>query len=566
MRTRIIAMSMLLAAVIVAGCEPLPGFGGGKVRFTASSTAVMTKTAYATGEGAISGGYQRINWTEGDMLMVYSPELLTPVSETQAQQGVTGKHYAKYLINAESVTPNGRYSNAQITNVDGNGLVWGDKDNATFYAIYPQDMCHQETSGGTTTAIMYQYDMSFLSSQSLTWAEGSREGLPAMNKAYMVATEKEVPNTEDGVALHFYPAFTAFEVHLSCADDVSDQLTLRSATLTSGATGEAGYMAGGCVYDIENLTNGIGTLVTERYTNPTNYVTVDLNDMVISKTSSEVVFTFFAMPKDLSQLTLKLTFSRNGSTATEDHYLKLKKSSLVTTDNPEGWITFNACHKARFIGLAYNEAKKWHLTIQTDVNDWELIEKETSFTEQVGVKLPNPDFGEGLPVSGAIEDTWGPGNPDHPNKNHYKPNDVPATDPSYYEKYYQVRTLNMDVANAHFVLRFKPTAPIGGYWRLDREGVGEGSLDHFDARVYLGEGEYGESNDLSGQIMGTWVEIHIFPKNFNPEAGQSYAMILKSFFSTERTFDTYYSADSEFQDVHGDGRYSYWLFTLSSSN
>ena len=89
-------------------------------------------------------------------------------------------------------------------------------------------------------------------------------------------------------------------------------------------------------------------------------------------------------------------------------------------------------------------------------------------------------------------------------------------------------------------------------------------MQHFDVKHYLGEGIY--NDELIGQVMGTEVEIHIFPKDFDPSAGESYAIILKSFFSAQRTFDEAFSADSEFQDVHGDGRYSYWRFTLPSSN
>ena len=148
--------------------------------------------------------------------------------------------------------------------------------------------------------------------------------------------------------------------------------------------------------------------------------------------------------------------------------------------------------------------------------------------------------------------------------NHEMGNEEAAGTDAYYARYYQIRTLDMSVENPHFVIKFTPFAPIGGYWLLEPQGIGEGSLQHFDVKHYLGEGIY--NDELIGQVMGTEVEIHIFPKDFDPSAGESYAIILKSFFSAQRTFDEAFSADSEFQDVHGDGRYSYWRFTLPSSN
>ena len=70
---------------------------------------------------------------------------------------------------------------------------------------------------------------------------------------------------------------------------------------------------------------------------------------------------------------------------------------------------------------------------------------------------------------------------------------------------------------------------------------------------------------LQSRINELMDENRLLKQRMN-EAGVSYAMILKSFVSSQKTFDTPYSADSEFQDVHGDGRYSYWRFTLPSSN
>ncbi len=97
------------------------------------------------------------------------------------------------------------------------------------------------------------------------------------------------------------------------------------------------------------------------------------------------------------------------------------------------------------------------------------------------------------------------------------------------------------------------------------------SPDKFEILVFeegdtQGQGTY--SSDLTGQIMGNWVTLHIKPKNYDPQEDDGvYVMLLHCDFGTTRNFveGTYLSADSEFQDVHGDGRYSYWRFTLDKS-
>ena len=114
----------------------------------------------------------------------------------------------------------------------------------------------------------------------------------------------------------------------------------------------------------------------------------------------------------------------------------------------------------------------------------------------------------------------------------------------------------------HFVVKFKPFAPYGGYWQLIPEYIGEGSSDKFDIRIWDGY-SYAYTTAPRGQIMNTEVEIHIYPKNYSADDENVYAMIFKSYFSSSISFDPSISADSEFQEVHSDGRYSYGRFTLT---
>ena len=349
-------------------------------------------------------------------------------------------------------------------------------------------------------------DLSIATSQT---PEDGLKNAPMVAAVNSVQPESEVP-------LEFYPAFTAFEITLA-SEDVD--IALKSVALTSTSTAlSGGYTAtiapgGETTYDCTSTTKRV------EYTFPSG--------TSISKTHSET-FTILALPQVLKDLTLEFNVEIGGVAVT-------RKLALKQNNN---FISFNACSKHRIYGLAMPGGDLWQLTIRTDVNEWVVKEATTTFKEQIGIR--------GISISGGTE-----------TGNHYE-------EYNGYDKYYQIRTLDMSAAQPHFVLKFTPFAPLGGYWTLVPEAVGEGGLEHFDVKVYLGEGEY--SDELIGQIMGNEVEIHIFPKDFDPEVGVSYAMILKSFVSAQKTFDTPYSSDSEFQDVHGDGRYSYWRFTLPSSN
>ena len=413
-------------------------------------------------------------------------------------------NYSDYKVSSFNVkSGDNTRSQATVENAAEHGLNWdGVTGNCGFWAVYPASMA----GTGTTNRV----DLSIPGTQT-----------PSDNvlaSAPMVAAVNGV-EPESSVTLEFYPAFTAFEVTLKSKDQ---EITLKKVTLISTSTALSGsYSAtiapnGGTVYNCPALSSTNGKV---EYTFGSNTkITTD----------QSATFTILALPQQLKDMTIDFEVEIGGLTA---------HRKLALSDSNGNTIEFNACSKHRIYGLAM-PGDVWQLTIQSDVNEWVVKDATTSFKEQIGIR--------DISIEGETE-----------TENHYEAYNG-------YDKYYQIRTLDMSVANPHFVLKFTPFAPLGGYWTLIPEAVGEGSLEHFDVKVYVGEGEY--STDLIGQIIGNEVEVHIFPKNFDPEAGVSYAMILKSFVSSQKTFDTPYSADSEFQDVHGDGRYSYWRFTLPSSN
>ena len=591
-RTTTIMMLLAGVMVVLAGCqEPLDTTKGSgmKIRISSMSSDLSTKTAYS---GAIANGRERIDWKAGDKVRIFSEDIsqvanavsVKPNGGYNYAEG-EAKYYHDYTIASNGTARDGYKSDSSLKDEgEGKGLVWVNEPTATatVYGIYPTGESIRTTSDDRLRG----FSGLTITAPALTWstrsttatvggssvARTAKIGTPTdtyMQSAYMVAAPTKFVNQKDEdtgisfptVNLEFYPIFNAFEFELYGEKD--NPITVNSLTLSSTTSNLTGDYA----FDYRNRND----VQTTYWNNGPLVGGVDLNsgdaagrskEVTVSFPSGTVIsandtvrFTILTLPpadgSPLTNLTLTVNYGNSGNPKTKS----LKLNNQVSTSNPQGTpISFPAFHKARIKGLAM-EGDVWQLNIRTDVNDWTLVSKETSFINQVGFRsYQTTDGARNVLISGMTE-----------TGNHEMPNDVPVTDPSYYARYYQIRTLDMSVENPHFVVKFMPSSPIGGYWMLAPEGIGEGSLQYFDIKYHLGEGVY--SDELMGQIMGTEVEIHIFPsENFDPNAGVSYAMIMKCYFSAQRSFDDPYNADSEFQDIHGDGRYSYWRFTLPSNN
>ena len=581
-RTTTIMMLLAGVMVVLAGCqEPLDTTKGSgmKIKISSMSSDLSTKTAYS---GAITNGRERIDWKEGDKVRIFSEDIsqvanavsVKPNGGYNYAEG-EAKYYHDYTIASNGTARDGYKSDSSLQDEgEGKGLVWVDEPTATatVYGIYPTG-----ESIRTSDDRLRGFSGLTITAPALTWstrsttatvggssvARTAKIGTPTdsyMQSAYMVAAPTKFVNQKDEdtgisfptVNLEFYPIFNAFEFELYGEKD--NPITVNSLTLSSTTSNLTGDYA----FDYRNrndvqttywnngpLVGGVD-LNSGDAAGRSKEVTVSFPNGTVISANDTVRFTILTLPpadgSPLTNLTLTVNYGNSGNTKTKS----LKLNNQVSTSNPQGTpISFPAFHKARIKGLAM-EGDEWVLNIMTDVNDWTLIKETTTFTEQIGIR--------DVSVSGMTE-----------TGNHEMGNEEAAGTDAYYARYYQIRTLDMSGENPHFVVKFTPFAPIGGYWTLIPEGIGEGSLQYFDIKYHLGEGVY--SDELLGQIMGTEVEIHIFPSaDFNPHAGESYAMILKCYFSSQISFDDPYSADSEFQDVHGDGRYSYWRFTLPSNN
>ena len=126
----------------------------------------------------------------------------------------------------------------------------------------------------------------------------------------------------------------------------------------------------------------------------------------------------------------------------------------------------------------------------------------------------------------------------------------------------------MAPTDPHFEVTFTPMAPFGGYWNLstaDAPSFGntsQGGAEGF--QIFLDDGETLTDNWSSGQIMNQEVTLIIKP-SAQRDPHKEYCMLIRASFSPNKNGEPAYSADSELQDVHGDGRYSYWKFVIPAT-
>ena len=234
----LLAAGLFATCVAVAACSKVFPLIHGEFRFTASVSKVNTKTSYS-GEGASQGGVltnERIDWTFGDFIRIYSPEAAIPEDENV--------HFADYRVIEHPSFPGGidsanpLVSYARIESASGQGLFNTSEQTYQFYAVYPSPA----TSGMPAGAAFQDGDLTGVIPSAQTISRRNSDSyvyLPDMRLAYMTATQS-MTLTEDGfdVPLSFYPKFSSFEFTVSSGE--YNSVTLRSMSLTS----TTGYLTG----------------------------------------------------------------------------------------------------------------------------------------------------------------------------------------------------------------------------------------------------------------------------------------------------------------------------------
>lgn len=520
MKTSSFARIVLFTAALLtvtSSCQK-PSRKGKAINFTVSIVNDLgTKTAY--GNLNTGGNHQAIEWTSGDQITLYSDN--TAVAATE-----NGGNSATYTIVEDGSDP----SLANLAKTA--GLRWNEVDGVTFHGVYP---------AGTTSSGLGLYTM------NIPWNQSHSLGATTTASGGMVA-KQYVDGGSSEVHLDFYPAFTAFEIHLK--NQESTELTLTSFAIKTDASNSY-YLTG--EYSVDWTSSSMSFTPTANvyklaeYTFPSGTTITD---------TKEVVFNLFLLPVSLSELYLEINYQNElGQARTRKLQLKLNDS----------YISFPACKKHIINGLALDSGEFWKMEVNGSTLEWNEISQ--TINEEVSISTK-------VAISGAIESTaqWKGESSTHTKGNHYADSYwVDQDNPGYgtgaapnYDKNYQIRTLNKDLpaSQRFFTLTFTPAAPTGGYWQLiplyKEDDVQ--SPNHFRFERDLPGG--GTTDELKGQILNQPETIRIYPVNWDPSDVNTYNVWFTCRFSTTPTFSHSINADSEFQDVHGDGRFSYWVFRL----
>lgn len=362
---------LLLAAagtLSLAGCQKtgILGKTGEAVRFSASAGPAATKTVYsgknASGTAVQSGQVERIDWLVDDQIRIWS--------NNATDRYNTDQHYSDYRI--WKITTNGVRSEASIVNAgtyadqtysengnvdpgipepqktdNVNGLVWKDAAPYAFYGIYPAP----KTVDGSD-ATLSENGITF---KDLKINANQDSGDPDVNikkYGFMTAAKSGVQEGAT-VSLDFAPAFTAFEIQLKAKEEAGN-ITVMGFELISEAEALAGTFS--MTYKGAKWAPECPEATAD---NKTISVSFGENGTDINATTG-LNFTVFALPQDLTKLTLRFAIKDDSAAGGVDYRrlpLKYAKNATDGSYKIGDFVTFGQCKKHRLIGLALDKYK-----------------------------------------------------------------------------------------------------------------------------------------------------------------------------------------------------------------
>ena len=338
LKNTLLTVSLISVLVVcVPGCikenaDNQAGVVGTDIVFGAASgyqNGEETRTIYSGSLSESSPSYERIDWVNSDQMTVF-----------YNQQNGAGT----YVVTGVSGTTD-QVSHASVEPVSGK-LVWGSGTTHQFYAMYPANGANNTlTSDGLVTGTIP-------GQQTITYNSEKHKYLPAMEYGYMVAYADNSNNgtiSNGRVTLPFTPAMTAFEFKLRLTQDAgSNPPKLTKFELISASDPLVGTFA-------FNISGGNSDGATWTKTVGQGGTTLDNTGRIIeatfpspgeeipaNDTNDYLDFTVFALPVQISGLTVRLTYAdgkkrtlplkENGSFKT---FLPCKKY-IITNENVPG--------------------------------------------------------------------------------------------------------------------------------------------------------------------------------------------------------------------------------------
>jgi len=323
---------------ILTGCDlnelSQNAMKGKAITFSANTSynnGVFTRTEYDGNLYGTGNNIERINWLNTDKIRIYSDVATVPAS---------GANYSDYAItpsgNAEEV------SSATASPVGGSGLVWGEGTH-NFFGIYPSPSVNSFVSFTSPNV----FGLKIPASQTYTLTSDGVTLKPDMDYAYMFATAQT--DAEASVSLQFKPLFTAFEFTVDSGDEAS--MTLSSFELISNDDNT--FLAGSFTAAVasNSYTVDVDALSASRT------LSIDFGTEGITVTKgSPITFTLFALPQDLTGLSMK--FNLLNGTSREVHLKKKPQGS-----EEYSYVTFTGGVKYRITNINLPVGEEWTYTL-----------------------------------------------------------------------------------------------------------------------------------------------------------------------------------------------------------
>ena len=519
---------LLSAGILLSltGCQKGTGIdnAGKKAQFSAS-TGYETRTAYS-GDRFKKGdkNYERIDWTAGDQIMVWSDYATVRPEGTPYFSG--NNKLAVYNIG--TITDSDEKSIATIEDPLGNGLQYPDSDSGTqFWGVYPASAVTESPENNTILlTIDAVQDLAENENTTTSTENPYVDYVPDMSQAYLLAYVNGAKASSATVDLPFKPAFTDFEFNLEIPADATAAadytVNIKAIEITSTTSALSGDFTATCTNGTWAYTIAEGAAKSAKAVLPEGGFTINAQNPKLS-------LNVFALPQDLTNM--KVTFYTNEGTKT----LKLinKKENASDADS---WITFAGAKKHRLNGIILPTGWLFsYITLDLQVLEWKVetlagASEEFPQTTQfsvTGAKNGNDD----LHLGESARQQW----------------------------YFQ--------SGQTVTVTFKVMLPAGGTWEVVPMGGSEATPVAADASLFtvknVSPGDGTVENNLYGPIGtsgSTDVKLEI---TYNGNAGEEHSFYFLTYaYSDANKEGQKYSIDSETQ-LYDRGR-GYHTFIVNS--
>ena len=451
-----ISKIILLGAGILlslTGCQKENENGGSQgsgkpVQFGAIAGAPGTRTEFS---GVVTDGWERINWKERDQVLIWSDNAINRLERP-------GKSAVYDIIN---ISAQGKESHASIERAGEDGLVFLDEPSAyQFWGIYPASAVSSAPTAG-----------------ELSYSIPATQTAGDMDNGVLLAYAS-VPG-EQHVDLRFNPAFTAFS--FTVAANVSMQingLTMTSVERKNGANTFGPSVLSGTVAAKVEEGEWKCTVPAASESN-TSISTTFTDPLVLTKAegatkTNEVTFVLFAVPADITSLTMVFNVNVNGNPETR------KVTISYAKDDPNGAyakgdpVSFAGKKKHNIKGLVLPESVNHDVVLDFQVMPWVDSENEVTYGPDAIVNAVALEYasGAGRTTGGARrQNNWF----------------LDATHPII--AYFSVFTPNNETA----------TTPNGAKWKIKVSGA----TDKFTVTsLTAGSTTSDDGTEITGTISG----------------------------------------------------------------